>query len=142
MLSWFPSKVLMPTASPVDCIRARNLDLLAALSHPIPNSPTSFLPPTEHAKLLPVATLFYHNLVPTPNVPPGFAPLPAPKEPKPILRVPEVSHPCPAPIEPEPVPRMFFSLCHRSEIALIWLEIIAKIDEMSGFVSSRVAVGE
>ncbi len=51
-LAWFPSKVSMPTASPVARIKASVLDLLAALSHPIPNSPTSLLALTEHAELL------------------------------------------------------------------------------------------
>jgi hypothetical protein len=92
-LSWFPSKVSMPTASHVDRIQGSVLDLLKALSHPpIPNAPTSLLSPTEHAKLLRIATLFGKDLLPTLAAPPGFVPLPAPTE--------------PAPTDPEPVPRV------------------------------------
>jgi hypothetical protein len=113
-LSWFPSKVSMPTASPVDRIQASVLDLLEALSHPIPNAPMSLLSPTEHAELLRIATLFGKDLLPTPAVPPGFAPLhtptePDPTDPTPVPRVPDTSSasvPRVPTSSPAPVPRV------------------------------------
>ena len=96
-LTWFPSKVLMPTASSADAAIAAAQDLTQALLHPSPASPLAPLSNSQHAALQQLAEIFaatttthaetifnpiaqQSSTVPTPtppapSAPPGFAPL-------------------------------------------------------------------
>jgi hypothetical protein len=73
MLSWFPSQVLMPTASSTDAAIATAHDLTKAFFlHPFLASALSPLSNQEHAMLTSLATIFancFHTAppVPTPN---------------------------------------------------------------------------
>ena len=86
---WFPSQVVMPTASSSDAACAAALDLIQALRHPATASALSPLADAEHAALLQLADIFTarfsgtqpHVMQPVPlplvapTVPPGFLPI-------------------------------------------------------------------
>ena len=86
---WFPSQVVMPTASSTDAACAAALDLIQALRHPATASALSPLTDAEHAALLQLADIFTarfpvtqpHVMQPVPlpsvapTVPPGFLPI-------------------------------------------------------------------
>lgn len=79
-LSWFPSRVLMPTASATNTITAALQDLISAIK--APTTTATALSPFAHAQhdnLLALAELFTACAAPpTPSTPPGFVPIPPP----------------------------------------------------------------
>ena len=81
-LTWFPSKVLMSTASSSDAAIAAANDLTHALLNPSPASALSPLSDSQRHALLQLKDIFVHQTT-TPTIPPGFpaltnAPVPTP----------------------------------------------------------------
>jgi hypothetical protein len=66
-LQWYPQKLAMPLAGPVDLLRAAIKDIHHILVSPDIDIPLPLIPPTAREELVTLSECLLHNIAPPPN---------------------------------------------------------------------------